>query len=69
MLYIQNYKNTESSLQEFIIYAHSEKMNSQKNCSYVIKFSDVLVQFNGITIFGSSCKRVGKLLRRNVITD
>ncbi len=25
MLYIQNYKNTESSLQEFIIYAHSEK--------------------------------------------
>lgn len=51
MLYIQNYKNTESSLQEFIIYAHSEKNEFVKNCSYIIKFSDVLVQFNGITIF------------------
>ena len=51
MLYIQNYKNTESSLQEFTIYAHSEKNEFVKNCSYIIKFSDVLLQFNGITIF------------------
>lgn len=30
MLYIQNYKNTKSSLQEFIIYAHSEKRIRKK---------------------------------------
>ena len=26
-------------------------------------------RIEGIKFFGSSCKRVGKLLRRNVITD
>jgi hypothetical protein len=51
MLYIKNYKILKVHVKNLLFMLTQKKANLQENCSYIIKFFDVLVQFKGITIF------------------